>query len=453
MLAQVISTQTTTINPLGYTYVRLDGSVDPAISRNVTSANVVRNDSGVYGFRNLPFIPRNIQIALAFRTQAVTNNGRGWEARRDMNATTDSNWWKTYRDEGYRLVNVEVYQTTQGRRYADVGRQNGDSLNWAAKKDVDNAIIAYKNKFDVPGLSVAIARDGKLLYARGFGFANLEQKKVAHSGTIFRLASVSKPVTNALTMRLVDQNRLSLDQATRFYVPDLPQQHTHTVRQLMTHQSGIRHYKGSKRANCEVPNNPNWKDSSGTQYPTATEATKLFRNDPLMFTPGEKTCYSTHAFTVLGAALEGASKVSFPALVNRELTQGLDLPTLRPEVLNQGNPERAAIYKKDANNKNVLSNRDNLSWKYPGGGLESSSVDLARFGMKILEGSFLSTQALNELGWQGGVRSFTGSQNGANSNLRFYPNSNLVIAILSNQNGHNPEELGQTLGNIVLKAE
>lgn len=133
MLAQVINTQTTTINPLGYTYVRLDGSVDPAISRNVTSVNVVRNDSRVYGFRNLPFIPRNIQIALAFRTQAVTNNGRGWEARRDMNATTDSNWWKTYRDEGYRLVNVEVYQTTQGRRYADVGRQNGDSLNWAAK--------------------------------------------------------------------------------------------------------------------------------------------------------------------------------------------------------------------------------------------------------------------------------------------------------------------------------
>jgi hypothetical protein len=126
---------------------------------------------------------------------------------------------------------------------------------------------------------------------------------------------------------------------------------------------------------------------------------------------------------------------------------------LRPEVLNQGNSERAAIYKKDANNKNVLSNRDNLSWKYPGGGLESSSVDLARFGMKILDGSFLSTQALNELGWQGGVRSFTGSQNGADSNLRLYPNNKLVIAILSNQSDHNPGELGKTLGDIVLKAE
>lgn len=383
----------------------------------------------------------------------IKNDGKGWKARRDMDDTTYSNWWKTYRDEGYRLVDFEVYPTAQGTRYAGVWRQNGDRLNWVVKKDVDDAIVAYQDKFDVPGLSVAIARDGKLVYTRGFGFANLEQKQVAHSGTIFRLASVSKPITNALTMRLVDQNRLSLDQASRFYVPDLPQQHTHTVRQLMTHQSGIRHYKGSKRDNCEVPNNPNWKDSSDTQYPTATEATKLFRNDPLMFTPGEKTCYSTHAFTALGAALEGASKVSFPALVNRELTQGLDLPTLRPEVLNQGNPERAAIYKKDANNKNVLSNLDNLSWKYPGGGLESSSVDLAQFGMKILDGSFLSTPALNELGWQSGVRSFTGSQNGAHSNLRLYPNNNLVIAILSNQSGHNPGELGKTLGDIVLKAE
>lgn len=262
--------------------------------------------------------------------------------------------------------------------------------SWAPKKAIDDAIASYRIKYNIPGMSVSIVHNGKLVYARGFGFADIEQQKAAHAGTIFRLASVSKPIAAALTMRLVDRGVLSLDQTTRTYVPTLPQHHTHTVRQLMRHQSGIRHYRGSKRPNCEVPNNQNWQDFSDTQYPTATTATTLFRSDPLMFSPATKTCYSTHAYTVLGAALEGATKVPYPALINRELTQGLNLPTLRTEFRNQPNPERATTYRtKDANGKNIPSQRDNLSWKYPGGGLEASSVDLARLGMKLLDGSFL----------------------------------------------------------------
>ncbi len=306
-------------------------------------------------------------------------------------------------------------------------------VNWEPKQKVDAAITAYQNKFNVPGMSVAIAQKGKIVYARGFGFADIAKQQKADSATVFRLASVSKPITMALTMRQVEKG-LSLEKPARFYVPQLPGHHTYTVGHLLKHQSGIRHYRGSKRPNCEVPNNPNWKDSSNTQYPTATSATKLFSQDPLMFKPGSKPCYSTHAYTVLGAVLETSSKQSFTQLVNQELTQGLNLPSLRPENIKQANSKRVSIYKSknDINDKNTPANRDNLSWKYAGGGLESNSVDLAKFGMKVIDGSFLSPQARQQLGW-GNIFTYSGAQTGAESHLRLEFSKGIVIVVLSNQ--------------------
>lgn len=390
-------------------------------------------------------------------------NGRGWAARRDMTANGFGNWWKTYKDEGYRLVDFEAYPTAEGTRYAGVWRQNGDELSWAPKKAIDDAIVEFRDKFKVPGISVAIAQNGKLVYTRGFGYADIANQEVAHAGTVFRLASVSKPVTAALMMRLVEQNLLSLDQSNRSYVPELPQHHTHTVRQLFKHQAGIRHYRGSKRGeDCIVPNNPDWKDSSSTQYPTATEATKLFRDDPLMFSPGAKSCYTTHGYTVLGAAMERAANVPFATLVNRELTQKLDLPTLQLELLNQPHPERATLYrtKDDINDPNVPAAWDNISWKGPGGGMIASSVDLARFGVKLGNGLFLSKQKREEL-WKDTL-SFSGAQNGAHSHLRVYFNEELVITVLSNQqidldkddpekDESGPGKLASTLASIIRK--
>jgi CubicO group peptidase (beta-lactamase class C family) len=391
-------------------------------------------------------------------------NGRGWKSRRDMSATWFSNWWKTYNDQGYRLVDFEAYPTPQGMRYAGVWRQNDERASWKPRKAVDDAIADYQKQFNLPGISVTIAQNGKLVYTRGFGFADIADQKVAHSGTIFRLASVSKPITAALTMRLVEQKLLSLDQSSRTYVPSLPQHHTHTVRQLLKHQSGIRHYRGSNRPNCNVPNNPDWQDSSETSYLTATDATKVFRDDPLMFSPGAKSCYSTHGYTVLGAALEGAAKVSFPALVNRELTQGLNLPTLRPEFLNQANPERATIYKNkdDVGDQNVAAQPDHLNWKYPGGGLEASSVDLARFGLKLINNSFL-TKPTREGLWKDTL-SFSGAQLGAQSHIRVDFKQGLVITVLTNQRlrlGDDDAEkdeagsgkLANTLADIVEKTQ
>ncbi|MGF1603972.1 MAG: serine hydrolase [Thermosynechococcaceae cyanobacterium] len=371
-------------------------------------------------------------------------NGRGWAARRDMTATWFGNYWKTYRDEGYRLVDFEAYPTSQGTRYAGVWRQNGSRLNWSHKTRVDEVVEAYRSQNGVPGISVAVAENGKIVYSRGFGFADVSDQKVAHSDTVYRLASVSKPVTALLAMQLQDKNQLNIDQASRTYAPSLPNHHTHTVRQLLKHQSGIRHYRGSDRPDCLVPNNPAWKDSSNTQYPTAVVASQLFQSDPLMFAPGSKTCYSTHAYTVLGAALEGASNRSYATLLQQELSGRLNLPTLRPEYLSQSVAERAEIY----SSATSAASRDNLSWKYPGGGLEASVNDLTQLGIKVIDGSAVSSNARTGL-WSGSTFSHSGSQNGAKSYWRMYFSGNKVITILSNRSNGSPEDLADTIGDLI----
>ena len=382
-------------------------------------------------------------------------NRRGWKARRGMSSQAFGNYWKTYRDQGYRLTDFEAYATSSGLRYAGVWRQNNQRPSWSARADVDAAVKAHQENFNIPGISVTVMHKGKTVYSRGFGYADIGDKDVAHAGTVYRLASVSKPITAALTMRLDDLGALDITDNTREHVPSLPTFHSHTVEQLMRHRSGIRHYAGSQRTNCEVPNDPDFSDSSGTQYSTATAATALFRSDALMFSPGTKNCYSTHAYTVLGAALEGATGMSYGDLIEQYLNDGLGLSTLRIENRNQSDSNRATLYrtKTSVNFNNTSVTPDNLSWKYPGGGLEASSADVARFGQAILNDTFLSTAARAD-SFGNGTYSHNGAQRGAQSVIKLNENEDLVIAILTNQQvnveGAGPGSLANTIEAIVL---
>ncbi|MBE9030003.1 serine hydrolase [filamentous cyanobacterium LEGE 11480] len=384
-------------------------------------------------------------------------NGRGWAARRDMSATWFGNYWKTYRDQGYRLVDFEAYPTIGGTRYAGVWRQNNDRRNWSGRTGVDQAIAAYKKRNGLPGISVVIQKHGKTLYARGFGYADTIKKKVAHADTIYRLASVSKPITGLLAMRQVEQRRLNLDAPTRRYLPSMPGFHTHKIRQLMNHQSGICHY-----AEC----GSGWR---GQTFNTAFAAIQKYEKQPLLFTPGTKVDYSTHAFSVLAAVLEKRSGRSYSALFTRDITNRLGLPTLRPENRKVKNANRSLVY-----SGAVPVPADNLSWKFAGGGIESSAVDLTKLGTKLLQGRVISNASRTQmwtnstlnngnrsgygLVWSLGshrgkaIASHGGAQLGARSHWRIYRNDGIVISILSNRNNGNPSGLADQIGTIVLNA-
>ncbi len=334
---------------------------------------------------------------------------------------------------------------------------------WQLTEPADQLIQTHRSKFSIPGISVAISQQGKLVYSQGFGYRDQERQLAATPQTRYRLASISKSVTSVLAMILVERGALDLNQNLHHYIPKYPRAgRTIKLTHLLSHQSGIRHYK---------PGDP---DSRKFVY--CRDAMTFFQNDPLKFQPGEQFSYSTHAYTVLGAALESAANKSFRQLVLDEITIKHKLPTLRPEDRSQADPQRATLYKNtgsELNIKNVPAQPDNISWKCPGGGLESTAPDLCRFGVKLLDGSLLRKSSTKQLwtirklnngkatryglGWRVDSSNnhqyvaHSGSQLGARSYLRIYPEKEIVLVILSNCRSHQPQNLGESLSKLILE--
>lgn len=343
---------------------------------------------------------------------------------------------------------------------------------WQLTGPANQLIQTHRSKFSIPGISVAIAERGKVVYSQGFGYRDQERQLAATPETRYRLASISKSVTSVVAMILVERGKLDLNQNLHHYIPKYPRAgRAIKLTHLLSHQSGIRHYKPG--------------DPDSRKFIFCRDAMTFFQNDPLKFQPGNQFSYSTHAYTVLGAALESAANKSFRQLVLDEITTKHKLPTLRPEDRSQADPWRATLYKNIApqngpndakpNIKNVPAQPDNISWKCPGGGLESTAPDLCRFGMKLLDGSLLrktstkqlwTVRKLNSgkatrygLGWRIDSSdnhqyvAHSGSQLGARSYLRIYPEKGIVLVILSNCRSHQPQDLGESLSKLILGNE
>lgn len=305
------------------------------------------------------------------------------------------------------------------------------------------------------GLSVAVLDDGEVLLDAGFGLRDREAQLAAEPATLYRLASVSKTVTAALALRLVERDKLELDAAVSNYVSDLePVIGALTLRQLLSHTSGMRHYTADRADN-------------GTQHRTTVEALALFVRDPLLFEPGAKYSYSTHAFTLVAAAIENASKQDFVTHLRHELKQVA--PALDCEVATDKKAQRSALYTRGLLGVQRSDPREDLSWKYAGGGMESTAHDLARFAQAVLDAKLISTESreamwtgatLNDgskidygLGWRvpsdGVSASHTGAQQGASSSLVVLRAQRTVIVILCNTEG-GVSELATKLGEMCV---
>ena len=164
-----------------------------------------------------------------------------------------------------------------------------------------NSGSAINNKIGrPPGMSVAVAVDGKLVWAEGFGLADLEQCVPATPKTKFRIGSTSKPLTSAAAALLYEQGRIDLDAPIQRYVPSFPDKgQVITTRELLGHIGGIRHYNAAE----EIENQK--------QYSSVTESLARFKDDPLIAPPGTKRRYSTYGYVLVSAVIEGASGQDF----------------------------------------------------------------------------------------------------------------------------------------------
>jgi serine beta-lactamase-like protein LACTB len=233
----------------------------------------------------------------------------------------------------------------------------------------------------VPGLSVAVAVDGDVVWAEGFGYSDLENRVPITALTKFRIGSVSKAITSTGLALLYEQGKIDLDAAPQKYVSYFPQkQWPMTVRQIGGHIGGVRTYK---YADYDPYEN---EFVSARHYASVREAINIFQDSPLAYQPGTKYLYSTYGFVLLSGVIESASGQDYISYINDHVIEPLRLRNTMPDYNDAIVSYRSRFYMRKEDGKLVNAPYVDCSNKLAAGGWISTPSDLVRFGSGLVNG-------------------------------------------------------------------
>jgi CubicO group peptidase (beta-lactamase class C family) len=322
----------------------------------------------------------------------------------------------------------------------------GECREWFAARPYRREIASarrlvprMKRAFAAPGLSIAIAADGKLVWSESCGFADRSRRRKVRRSTQFRVGSVSKTLTAATVARLSERGLIDVDAPIREYVSAYPRTGpAPTVHQLGGHLGGVRHYEGAEAINTK-------------HYSSVTDSLSVFVNDPLVAPPGEEFHYSSYGFNLLGAAVETATGATFGPAVSATVLQplGMERTTVGRSPIG-----RTRFYEVTGRRRAVPAPFIDLSDRYPSGGFLSTAEDLVRLGLGVTSPTFLEdrsrallftsqrTQAGEATGYGfgfevgespvGPVVGHTGNVVGGTAGLFIHPRTRVVLALVTN---------------------
>jgi len=296
----------------------------------------------------------------------------------------------------------------------------------------------------LPSLSAAAARDGEVVFAAAVGMEDLERGVEASPQTVYPLGSVTKTVTATAALRLAEQGALDLDAPVRQYCPAYPEKpHEITVRQLLAHLGGVRHYD-YRRFEEDFLNTK--------RFSSIEEALTKFAGDPLAVEPGTEHLYSSWGYVLVGCALEGAGGRTYPELVRAHVLGPAGMERTSLATPSDIVPHRAAGYSKADDGSWRNAGCFDASDRHPAGGLLGTPTDLVRLGTALLDGRLLEDGSLDAmwsvqrtsggeptgagLGWalsEDGAEAFHGGTTvGGTAYLYVRPADRLVVAFATN---------------------
>ena len=255
--------------------------------------------------------------------------------------------------------------------------QNGVSTK------VDDYLKAEMKAQQIPGLSLAVIKDGQLILAKGYGLANVEHQVPVKPETIFQSGSMGKQFTATAVMMLMEDGKLALDDKISKYFPDAPASWQNiTIRHLLTHTSGM------------------------TDYPPGFDFRRDYTEDelyerakaiPLAFQPGDKWSYSNLGYVMLGIVIHKVSGKFYGDFLQERIFKPLDMSTAR--VISEADiiPNRAAGYRLD---KDQLKNQN---WVSPSlnttadGALYMNVYDMAKWDAALYTEKLLKRSSLEQM--------------------------------------------------------
>jgi len=324
-----------------------------------------------------------------------------------------------------------------------------------AGDDVDAVVASTMARLHVPGMAVAIVRDGKLEKRASYGVANVEWQAPVTDDTRFQIASSTKVFTGTLVMLLVQEGKLRLDAPLSTYLPDAPAAwRAITIAQLAAHASGIPEPAAQPRGTLASE--------------TASLATR-----PLAYASGSRATYGVSDYIVLAHVLEKVTGTAFTDLLRTRIFEPLRFtcttfdgatdigPTRSADVI----PQRASVYR-------WTGDHQRTAWffypeaTYASGGLWSCASDLAKWAIALDEGRLLSAASERraatslrlagggDAGW--GVVFSTGTLRGhrtyghsggpALADIVRVPDKRLTVIVLANQQRLHPMLAGLIAG-------
>jgi CubicO group peptidase (beta-lactamase class C family) len=323
----------------------------------------------------------------------------------------------------------------------------------APKPDTDRMDQVTRYYVDIRQFmgSVLVARGDEVLFGKTYGSANLEWN-VAHTlDSKFRIGSITKQFTAAAILLLEERGKLKLDDPIGNYYPEAPAAWEKvTLRHLLGHTSGIPNYT----------NTPDFGRLSSWRA-TPAELVKPMADKPLEFPPGSEMRYSNTGYVLLGMAIEKASGSSYAAFLKQNLFEPLGMKDSGYDENAPILPKRAAGYT-PAPGGMVNAIHVDMTTPFAAGALYSTVEDLLRWQRGLFGGKLLSKASLEKMTTQGkgnygmglSIREDSGRQvishgggiPGFNSQLSYYPASDLVVVALSNLNGPGADIVANKLG-------
>jgi serine beta-lactamase-like protein LACTB len=335
---------------------------------------------------------------------------------------------------------------------------------------MEDGVAKFMAATKAPGVATSVVLNGKEVWSEGFGMADLENNVPVTPQTLFRLASVSKPITAVAAMELWGRHQLDLDAPVQKYCPAFPQKEFPiSTRQVLGHLGGIRHYRSDSDDDVEVSNTKHFADpiAGGLQF---------FANDPLVAKPGTKFQYSTHGFTLVGCAIEGASSRKYVDFVRDNVFVPAGMTHTRWDDHFSIIPYRTQFYSKAKSGEVRNAGFLDASYKIPGGGWLSSADDMAKFEIAVLSDRLIQRPTRDVmwtaqtpapegsekdhsgygLGWGTGtvngvaVYAHSGGQQGTSTFIMLAPERNAGVVVLINMDEVDAPQLGTDLMKILL---
>lgn len=314
----------------------------------------------------------------------------------------------------------------------------------------------------IPGMTVALAKNGTMLYAQAYGDSDLATHSATQTSTIFEIGSITKQFTAALIMKLQEQGALHVDDSISAYLPDYKFPTAITLRMLLTHTSGLANY-------TTFAQYPGWA-TNGVSEATILSAVS---QTPLLFPPGTQWSYSNSNYFVLGAIIEKLSGQSFEANLDQYIFKPLGLTNT---YFSLPPPAQAAIGYTLNGTSMVPALVADRSAAFAAGALSSNVSDLAAWDNALINGKVVSPASFTAMttpvssaipgggsyGFGLALRAFdnrptiwhNGLINGFTAETDVFLDSGLAVVVLTNSDAANPDAIAtEIMGSVCTSTQ